>query len=35
LRIAEEDNTGTVIVLDLPRLLEFMEFLEMPQRFEG
>jgi|HubBroStandDraft_6_1064221.scaffolds.fasta_scaffold175351_1 CRP/FNR family cyclic AMP-dependent transcriptional regulator len=35
LRIAEEDETGGIVVYGLPRLLEFMEFLEMPQRFEG
>jgi CRP/FNR family cyclic AMP-dependent transcriptional regulator len=35
LRIAEEDETGSIVVYGLPRLLEFMEFLEMPQRFEG
>jgi CRP/FNR family cyclic AMP-dependent transcriptional regulator len=34
LRIAEEDETGAIVVTDLPRLLEFMEFLEMPQKFE-
>jgi len=35
LRIAEEDEAGDILVMDLQRLLEFMEFLEMPQRFEG
>jgi CRP/FNR family cyclic AMP-dependent transcriptional regulator len=35
LRIATEDETGDILVTDLTRLLEFMEFLEMPQRFEG
>ena len=35
LRIAEEDDMGDIVVTDLPRLLEFMEFLEMPQKFES
>lgn len=35
LRIASEDDIGGIVILDLPRLLEFMEFLEMPRRFEG
>ncbi len=35
LRIAAEDEMGAIVVMDLPRLLEFMEFLEMPHRFEG
>jgi CRP/FNR family cyclic AMP-dependent transcriptional regulator len=35
LRIVTEDETGEFLVTDLTRLLEFMEFLEMPQRFEG
>jgi CRP/FNR family transcriptional regulator, cyclic AMP receptor protein len=34
LRIAEEDDAGDIVVTDVPRLLEFMEFLEMPQKFE-
>jgi CRP-like cAMP-binding protein len=39
LHIATEDEApggGTaIVIMDLPRLLEFMEFLEMPRRFEG
>jgi CRP-like cAMP-binding protein len=33
LRIAEHDEMGAILVMDLERLLEFMEFLEMPQKF--
>lgn len=35
LHIASADEEGAIVVLDLPRLLEFMEFLEMPRKFEG
>jgi len=35
LRIAAEDEMGGIVILDLPRLLEFLEFVEMPRRFEG
>jgi len=35
LRIAAADEAGAIVVMDLPRLLEFMEFLEMPRKFEG
>jgi CRP/FNR family cyclic AMP-dependent transcriptional regulator len=35
LRIAEEDDLGSIVIMDLPRLLEFMEFIEMPKRFES
>jgi CRP-like cAMP-binding protein len=35
LRIAAEDGEGAVVIMDLPRLLEFMEFLEMPRKFEA
>jgi len=35
LRIASEDDMGGIVIMDLPRLLEFLEFIEMPQRFEG
>jgi CRP-like cAMP-binding protein len=35
LRIAAPDEDGGIVIMDLPRLLEFMEFLEMPRRFEG
>jgi CRP/FNR family cyclic AMP-dependent transcriptional regulator len=35
LRIATEDDIGGIVVRDPPRLLEFMEFLEVPRRFEG
>jgi CRP/FNR family transcriptional regulator, cyclic AMP receptor protein len=35
LRVADEDGGGNIVLLDLPRLLEFMEFLEMPGRGEG
>jgi CRP/FNR family transcriptional regulator, cyclic AMP receptor protein len=34
LRIASEDDDG-IVIMDLPRLLEFLEFVEMPRRFEG
>jgi len=35
LRIAWEDELGSIVISDVSRLLEFMEFLEMPQKFEG
>jgi CRP-like cAMP-binding protein len=35
LRIAEEEERGAIVVVDPARLLEFMEFLEMPRRFEA
>ncbi len=35
LRIAAEDEMGGIVILDLPRLLEFLEFVEMPRKFEG
>jgi CRP/FNR family transcriptional regulator, cyclic AMP receptor protein len=35
LRIAAEDEMSAIVIMDLPRLLEFMEFLEMPHKFEG
>jgi CRP/FNR family cyclic AMP-dependent transcriptional regulator len=35
LRIASEDDMGGIVIMDLPRLLEFLEFVEMPRRFEG
>ncbi len=35
LRIAAEDDLGGIVIMDVARLLEFMEFLEMPRRFEG
>jgi hypothetical protein len=35
LRIAADDELEGIVIMDLPRLLEFMEFLEMPKRFEG
>jgi CRP/FNR family cyclic AMP-dependent transcriptional regulator len=35
LRIAWEDEIGSIVVADVGRLLEFMEFLEMPRRFEA
>jgi CRP/FNR family transcriptional regulator, cyclic AMP receptor protein len=35
LKIAAEDELGAVVITDVPRLLEFMEFLEMPQKFEA
>jgi len=38
LHIASEDDGGggsAIVILDLPRMLEFMEFLEMPRRFEA
>lgn len=35
LRIAAEEEQGGIVVMDLPRLLEFLEFIEMPRKFEG
>jgi CRP-like cAMP-binding protein len=35
LRIAGEEANGVVVVTDPARLLEFMEFLEMPRKFEA
>jgi CRP-like cAMP-binding protein len=35
LRVATDDGSGAIVVQDLPRLLEFMEFLEMPRKFEA
>jgi hypothetical protein len=35
LRIAAEDEMGGIVIMEVPRLLEFMEFLDMPRRFEG
>jgi CRP/FNR family cyclic AMP-dependent transcriptional regulator len=35
LNIATEDETGALVVMDLPRLMEFMEFLETPAKSEG
>jgi CRP/FNR family cyclic AMP-dependent transcriptional regulator len=35
MRIASEDATGAIIVTDLPRLMEFMEFLDLPRKVEG
>jgi CRP/FNR family transcriptional regulator, cyclic AMP receptor protein len=35
LHVAAADDDGAIVIMDLPRLLEFMELLEMPQRFEG
>jgi CRP-like cAMP-binding protein len=35
LKIADEGDGGTIVVQDAPRLLEFMEFLEMPRKFEA
>jgi CRP/FNR family cyclic AMP-dependent transcriptional regulator len=37
LHIASEDEGGggsAIVIMDLPRMLEFMEFLDMPRRFE-
>ena len=34
LHIAWEDELGSIVIADVGRLLEFMEFLEMPQKFE-
>ncbi|MFO0674756.1 MAG: cyclic nucleotide-binding domain-containing protein [Polyangiaceae bacterium] len=34
LRIATEEN-GAITVMDMGRLLEFLEFIEMPRRFEA
>jgi CRP-like cAMP-binding protein len=35
LRIAAEDEMGSIVIMDLARLHEFLEFVEMPRRFEG
>jgi CRP/FNR family cyclic AMP-dependent transcriptional regulator len=35
MRIASEDETGAIVVSDLPRLMEFMEFLDLPRKVEG
>jgi CRP-like cAMP-binding protein len=35
LRIAWEDDLGSIVIADVGRLLEFMEFLEMPRKFES
>jgi CRP-like cAMP-binding protein len=35
LRIASVDDLGAILIMDVPRLLEFMEFLDMPRKFEG
>jgi CRP/FNR family cyclic AMP-dependent transcriptional regulator len=35
LRIAWEDEVGSIVVTDVDRLMDFMEFLEMPRKFEG
>jgi CRP-like cAMP-binding protein len=35
LRIATEDARGGILISDMGRLLEFLEFLEMPKKFEG
>ncbi len=35
MRIATEDETGAIVVKDLPRLMEFMEFLDLPRKAEG
>jgi hypothetical protein len=35
LRIAADDKGGNLIITDVGRLLEFLEFLEMPKKFEG
>jgi hypothetical protein len=36
LRIATDDGPdGVIVIADVERLLEFLEFLEMPKKFEG
>ncbi|HTB78466.1 MAG TPA: Crp/Fnr family transcriptional regulator [Polyangiaceae bacterium] len=35
MRIASEDETGAIVVSDLRRLMEFMEFLDLPRKVEG
>ena len=35
MRIATEDETGAIVVSDLPRLMEFMEFLDLPRKVEA
>lgn len=35
LRLAEERDDGTILVADVARLRDFLEFLEMPQKFGG
>ncbi len=35
LRITAEGGQGEIVIADVGRLLEFLEFLEMPRKFEG
>jgi CRP-like cAMP-binding protein len=35
LRLALDDDTGSIVITDVPRLMEFMEFLETPRKSEG
>jgi CRP-like cAMP-binding protein len=35
LHIARADDHGSIVIEDVGRLLEFLEFLEMPKKFEG
>jgi CRP-like cAMP-binding protein len=35
MRVTREDETGEIVVTDLPRLMEFMEFLDLPRKAEG
>lgn len=35
LRIAQRDESGNIAIADIERLLEFLEFVEMPRKFEA
>jgi len=35
MRITTEDETGAIVVTDISRLMEFMEFLDLPAKGEG
>jgi hypothetical protein len=35
MRIATEDEAGHIVVTDAERLVEFMEFLDLPRSREG
>jgi CRP/FNR family transcriptional regulator, cyclic AMP receptor protein len=35
MRVVAEDETGAIVVSDLPRLMEFMEFLDLPRSGPG
>jgi CRP/FNR family transcriptional regulator, cyclic AMP receptor protein len=35
MRVTTEDENGAIVVTDLPRLMEFMEFLDLPRKSES